>query len=109
MVIVLIAGFYKKILPLITEEIPCKIIKIVGSKVFMYFDTSLSKKELVKQIDSVIKSNCGETFVYMLYSIYNGKIDISEYLPDSIKQTSPYYNLGTKDLSDQELETFLNQ
>lgn len=108
MVIVLVAGFTKVILPHVQNMgITCYVIKQVGTKVFLYFDTDLNKSQVLKKMHVTISTKCGKQYAYQLYSLYNGMIDLNDYLPTSIKDTHPYYTNKNKDLSDLELTTFL--
>ena len=107
MVIVLVAGYHKILIPAILKmNIKGYVIKEKGTKVFFYFDTSLDTNSLLRAIKQAIKQS-GSQYAYQLYTLYNGMLDISDYLPEHLKKNNKYYLNPVKDLSNQELEAFL--
>lgn len=110
MVIVLIAGYTKLMIPAILNmDIDCYIIKQEGTKVFFYFDSPLTTKEIFQKVTNTIIVQCGPQYVFQLYTLYNGMIDLTPYLPEHIKKQTPYYLKAKKDVSTQELEQFLKR
>lgn len=78
MVIVLIAARYKKLLEWINNRNYEGIkaiykIKNVGPKVFLYIDTSLDLKNIIKTFKKSISEQGGMAYVYEFYGIYNEK------------------------------------
>ena len=112
MVIVLIAARYKRLIEWINNKKYEGIdgiytIKIVGPKVFLYVDTNLDFETIVNTFKSSIKAQGGLAYVYEFYTIYREKIDYNAYISAQVKDTMRYFNTKQKDLSNQELELFL--
>ena len=112
MVIVLIAARYKKLLEWINNRNYEGIkaiykIKNVGPKVFLYIDTSLDLKNIIKTFKKSISEQGGMAYVYEFYGIYNEKIDYNAYISNKTKDTMRYYQTKIKDLMDKELHDFL--
>lgn len=108
MVIVLVAGYHKILIPAILHiDMPIYVIKENTTKVFFYIDTTLSKEEIFHCIKKAISQQCGNQYAYQLFTIYNGMIDLSDYLPTHLKDQNAYYQNPHKDLSKIELATFI--
>lgn len=109
MVIVLVSGYTKLFIQHILEmPIDNYVIKQVGNKIFFYFDTDLKDYEIMSTMKKTIKEKCGPQYAYQIYTIYNGMIDLTPYLPIHIKDTNKYYLNPSKDLTDKELTAFLH-
>lgn len=75
---------------------------------YAYIDTDESQHMVFRMLKGHISKTIGSLYVYELYGIYNGKIDLFAYLPEEKKATNKYYLLKDKDLSDEELNQFLS-
>lgn len=107
MVIVLVAGYHHILIPAILKmEIKGYVVKEGTTKVFFYFDTALDTVTVLSAVKQAIKQS-GSQYAYQLYTMYNGMIDLTDYLPEHIKKENKYYLNPNKDLSDQELKDFL--
>lgn len=101
MILVLIAGYYYRFMPIIEgmEQFKVTVIKREGIKVFFKVETTLSQKETMSLIKKEIKKHKEYALLsYQLYGIYNGMIDLFDYLNIEAKNASPYYNQPTKDI-----------
>lgn len=112
MFVVLIAARYARILEWI-QHTPCQdiheidVVKQVGPKLFLYVDTSLDFLKLVECFQKQICRSGGLSYVYQFYSLFQGKIDYNAYLPEETKKAMSYYQAVPKDLSDDEIKTYL--
>ncbi len=101
MILVLIAGYYFRFMPIIEgiESLNVTVIKRDGIKVFFKVETTLSQKEVMNLIKKEIKRHkeCS-LFSYQLYGVYHGMIDLFDYLTIEAKNANPYYNQTTKDI-----------
>jgi hypothetical protein len=107
MVIVLIAAFHRRMTACILENISSKVIKTDGVRVFLYIDEPIDESMVIKTVKGIIHKYFGPSYVYEVYPLYNGMVDVFTYLPEEIKQKRNYYFLDRKHLSDKELEDFL--
>lgn len=80
------------------------LIKRVGPKLFYYVDTQ--DDHVISYTKKLIASGVGVMTVFEVYTLYNGMIDFTSYLPEYRKDESKYYNQVNKDLSDEELENW---
>ena len=71
-------------------------IKNVGPKVFLYIDTSLDLKNIIKTFKKSISEQGGMAYVYEFYGIYNEKIDYNAYISNKTKDTMRYYQTKIK-------------
>lgn len=109
MVIVLVAGYHKILIPAVLNMgIDTYVIKENKTKVFFYVDSPLCKEELFLRIKKAIHQQCGKQYAYQLFTLYQGMIDLSDYLPTHLKDQNIYYQNKNKDLSKKELTTFLH-
>lgn len=111
MVVVLVSSRYKTLLEWITsienENIKhIGVIKKVGPKIYLYFDTSLSQNELHHTLKKQIVHSGGLMYVYELYGVFNGMIDYNSYMSEETKQSMKYYQTSKKDIDDQEIENY---
>lgn len=114
MVIVLVAARYQTILSWLNQLendaiASLCVIKRNGPKVYLYVETRLSFHDTIQLFHQCIYQQGGVNYVYQFYGIYHGMIDYNAYLSQKTKDKMPYYLSTQKDISDQELNIFLNQ
>lgn len=104
MVIVIVSPVIAKIIPALEKRGNYKLIKSKGPKGFFFIPSDISFHQAVKQTKALICQYVGSFYVFEVYGLYNGMIDLFSYLPDEKKNTEKYYTELKKDLSDEELE-----
>ncbi|HAM31326.1 MAG TPA: hypothetical protein DCP49_07835 [Erysipelotrichaceae bacterium] len=81
-------------------------IKTVKQNVFLYVDNDQTQAENIALIKNAIKKKHGDDFVYKVYGVFNGKVDLSQNKTDEEKMKDDYFTLGKKDITDEEVAEF---
>lgn len=81
-------------------------IKTVKQNVFLYVDNDQTQAENIALIKNAIKKKHGDGFVYKVYGVFNGKVDLSQNKTDEEKMKDDYFTLGKKDITDEEVAEF---
>ena len=103
MVFVVVSPVINKVIDAFEKTEGYEFIKRKGPRGFFYIDNEQS----FRQIKGLIRNLIGPIYVFEVYGLYNGMIDLFAYLPEERKNTEKYYNGLHKDLSDDELNKFL--
>ncbi len=82
-------------------------IKTNRQNCFLYCDNDKTSEENVAMIKNYIKEKKGTGFVYKVYGIFNGKVDLTaDSKTPEVKMKDSYFTSGKKDITDEEIEAF---
>ena len=104
---VVVAAFIHLMIPVLEAKEDIYFIKRKNAKGYFYYSGSLSQGALLAKVRRIIATEVSPIYVADCYGMYNGMMDFASYLPAEKKDRHPYYNENKKELSDEELETFL--
>lgn len=107
MTFVVVANFIHLMIPVLSQEEDIYFIKKKGPKGYFYYNGAMGQDELLRYVKKVIATKLSSVYVLECYGMYMGMMDFSPYLQKKVKDNHPYYNNPKKELSDQELEAFL--
>lgn len=107
MTFVVVAKFIDLMIPVLDKQENMFFIKKKGPKGYFYYNGDLDTSALCRYVKKLIATELSYIYVLECYGMYKGMMDFSPYLKDEVKDKHPYYNNPKKELSDQELETFL--
>ena len=106
MVVAVISRAIHKIIEALDQNEEIYLIKQKGPKAFFYVKADLTNTNVVSYTKSAIRKNLENVYVYEVYGMYNGMVDLFDYFSEEKKQKEKYYNGLKKDLSDEELESW---
>ena len=75
-------------------------IKTVKQNCFLYVNNDESQADNIALIKGAIKKKHGDGFVYKVYGVFNGKVDLSQNKTDEEKMKDDYFTKGKKDITD---------
>lgn len=106
MIIVIVSPVIKKIIDAFSNEKDCYLIKSKGARGFFYVDSDESVAIVLNRMKQIIASKVGKFYIFELYTVFNGMIDLFAYLPLETKNEHKYYNGLVKDITDEEIENW---
>ena len=71
-------------------------IKTVKQNCFLYVNNDESQADNIALIKGAIKKKHGDGFVYKVYGVFNGKVDLSQNKTDEEKMKDDYFTKGKK-------------
>ena len=105
MYIVIVSSWIKKIENVVIELEGVYKIKSKGARLFIYVDWDSDFGAASSRLKKYIRHYLSPIIVFEVYGMFNGKIDILDYLPEDMKMANKYY-LSSKDLTLEEEEAF---
>ncbi len=103
MVIAIVSPVKEKIIDALNTVEDYHFIKTKGPRCFYYVEGEEGNPAIIYQTKKIINQLVGKMYVYEVYGIYNGMIDLLSYLPKEKKDSNKYYNQVSKDMSEDEL------
>lgn len=104
---VVVATFIHLMIPVLDVKEDIYFIKRKGAKGYFYYNGDKSFDELSAYVKKTISTELSYLYVLECYGIYNGMMDFVSYLPLDKKDAHPYYSNPNKELSEEELASFL--
>lgn len=105
MYIVIVSSWLRKIKPILEAFEEVTIVKEDRAKLFIYYNTDQSYAYASNRIKKYIRHYLYAIYVFEVYGMFNGKIDIIDYLPPEMKLEKEYYQ-SKKDLTEEEEDAF---
>lgn len=110
MVVIIISTGYQKIQKILETYDHIHVMKRKGIQLFLYYDVPEGEgRNDLRWTKQLLTEKMGKGYVIQLFSMVNGKIDFFEDRNDSAKQNMSYYNSAIKDLSNAEIQAFLDK
>lgn len=104
MVIIIVSPKIEKIVNALKEYDEYMLIRKKGPRAFIYVNTTETNPAVVvRNAKKLIVHLITAIYIFEVYTLYNGMIDLFGYLPKEKKDVNKYYIQSRKDLSDDEL------
>ncbi len=94
-----------KVITALTVRDDVLLIKREKARAFFFYTGE--SDQMLGEMNRYLFKTLGPVYVYAVYGLYNGMVDLTPYLESEVKDRHPYYNREKKDLSDTELSAFL--
>ena len=104
---VVVAAFIHLMIPMLDAKEDIHFIKRKGCKGYFYYSGDLPQGMLLHEVKKIIAIELSFIYVVDCYGMYKGMMDFASYLSSEKKDQHPYYTENKKELSDEELEAFL--
>ena len=106
---VVIAPFIHLMIPVLESKEGIYLIKRKGPKAYFYYKGKLPLVALLNFVKKTLRTELPPVYVYDVYGMYNGMTDYTPYLSIETKNKKDYYNTPRKELSHEEIASFVEE
>lgn len=105
MFVVIVSSWIKRIEQIVVELPGVYEVKLKGPRLFLYVDKDESYNQVANWLKKYIRHYLTGIIVFEVYGMFQGKIDMLDYLPVEMKLENKYYK-STKEITPEEEDAF---